>query len=144
MLAKLRGAVLILDRFRALQKRIYLFGTSTKLKFELPTEKKIGWYIIMPHSRTRTIWNFIVLMLLVYTATLVPYRTAFIELEDETNMILPAFDIIVDIMYIIDMGLNFFMAYEDRDKKVETRLKYIAINYFQTWWALDFLACIPF
>ena len=29
LLAKLRGAVLILDRFRALQKRIYLFGTST-------------------------------------------------------------------------------------------------------------------
>ena len=75
----------MLDRFASLQKRIYLFGTSTKLKFEIEVEKKIGWYIIMPSSKVRTIWNIVVLWLLVYTATLVPYRTAFIETEDETS-----------------------------------------------------------
>ena len=121
-----------------------MFGTSTKLKFEIEPEKKIGWYIIMPSSRTRTIWNFVVLWLLVYTATLVPYRTAFIEKEDERSNFLPMFDVFVDIMYIVDLILNFFMAYEDRDKKIETKMRMIASNYLSGWFALDFLACIPF
>ena len=144
LLAKLKGAVIVLETFRTLQKRIYLFGTSTKLKFEIATEKQIGWYIIMPNSTFRNVWNLVVLMLLVYTATLVPYRTAFIEAEDERNIILPTFDVIVDIMYMFDLILNFFMAYENSDKKTETRLNWIACHYLQSWFTLDFLACIPF
>jgi hypothetical protein len=45
---------------------------------------------------------------------------------------------------MLDFVLNFFMAYEDRDKKVETRLRYIAVNYIKTWFMLDFISCIPF
>jgi hypothetical protein len=36
------------------------------------------------------------------------------------------------------------MAYEDRDKKIEVRLRFIAINYLQGWLMIDFLSCIPF
>ena len=98
----------------------------------------------MPQSRVRTAWNFVVLWLLGYTATFVPYRTAFIEKEDETSNFLPMFDAFVDFMYTVDLVLNFFMAFEDKDKKLETRMKMIAIHYLQTWFPLDFLACIPF
>lgn len=144
LLVKAKGASLINLKFEGLKRRMYLFGTSTKLKFEIGPEDKVGWYIIMPQSRVRTVWNFVVLWLLGYTATIVPYRTAFIEREDETNNFLPMFDIFVDFMYTVDLVLNFFMAFEDKDKKLETRMKMIAVNYFQTWFPLDFLACIPF
>lgn len=38
MLAKAKGAVLVLDRFSSLTRRIYLFGTSKKLKYEIEKE----------------------------------------------------------------------------------------------------------
>lgn len=47
-------------------------------------------------------------------------------------------------MYAIDFLLNFLMAYEDRDRKIEVRLKYIAFNYLQGWLLVDLLSCIPF
>ena len=77
-----------------------------------------------------------------YTATLVPYRTIFIE--DEGTSFLFYFDMFVDLLYFIDLILNFLMAYEDADKKLEVRLKKIASNYLQSWFFLDFLSCIPF
>ena len=50
----------------------------------------------------------------------------------------------VDVLYFIDLILNFLMAYEDADKKLECRLKKIASNYLKSWFFLDFLSCIPF
>lgn len=79
MLAKAKGAVLVLDRFSSLTRRIYLFGTSKKLKFEVEKEQKVYWFIIMPHGIIRMIWNFIVFILLMYTAIFLPYSTAFID-----------------------------------------------------------------
>lgn len=38
LLAKAKGAVLVLDRFSQLTRRIYLFGTSKKLKYRLEEE----------------------------------------------------------------------------------------------------------
>ena len=66
-------------------------------------------------------------------------------------------------MYTLDLILNFFMAFEDKDKKVQVSLKVIAINYLkgwfvgcgdpdadtmidreQSWFLTDLLAVIPF
>ena len=138
-MAKVKGAVLVLDRFKSLSRRIYLFGTSKKLKLAIEEEREIPCYIILPESRVRMIWNLIVFFLLMYTATLVPYRTIFID-EEEKFTFLFFFDAIVDVLYFTDLVLNFFMAYEDVDKRQETRLKKIAINYLNSWFFLDFLS----
>jgi hypothetical protein len=141
MLAKAKGAVLVLDRFSSLTRRIYLFGTSKKLKFEIEKDEKIYWFVIMPEGRVRMIWNFVVLLLLIYTAIFVPFQTAFIE---EDTKLINDLETFMDSMFITDFILNFLMAYEDRDKKVEVRLRYIAMNYLQGWLMVDFLSCIPF
>jgi len=47
-------------------------------------------------------------------------------------------------MFILDFLLNFVMAYEDTDKKIEVRFRYIIVNYFKNWFLFDFLACIPY
>ena len=64
VLAKAKGAVLVLNVFRQLTRRIYLFGTSKKLKYVVEQERKPHWYIILPNSITHTVWNVIVLLLL--------------------------------------------------------------------------------
>jgi hypothetical protein len=78
-----------------------------------------------------------------YTASFVPYRTAFIENEDPRMEVISKIDFLIDIMYILDFCINFLIAYEDRDKKIETRLRFIAINYIKTWFFMDLVSCIP-
>ena len=90
-------------------------------------------------------WNLIILFLLLYTATLVPGRTVFRDDETwESHKFLLSFDILVDLLYLMDLILNFFMAFEDRDKKLEIRLKEIASNYLRSWFLPDLLSCVPF
>jgi hypothetical protein len=36
-------------------------------------------FVLMPESKIKTFWNILMSLLLIYTATFVPYRTAFID-----------------------------------------------------------------
>ena len=63
---------------------------------------------------------------------------------DEDTPLSKDLETVMDTMFITDFFLNFLMAYEDRDKKIEVRLRYIAINYLQGWLMVDLLSCIPF
>ena len=38
-----------------------------------------AWYIIMPEDKFKTIWNITVILLLLYTSTVVPFQVAFID-----------------------------------------------------------------
>ncbi len=64
---------MVLDRFSSLTRRIYLFGTSKKLKYLVEAEPAPSWFVILPESRVRLTWNLIVLLLLLYTACFTPY-----------------------------------------------------------------------
>jgi hypothetical protein len=119
-IAKIKGAVLVLVRFGDLEKRINLFGTSIQFDFELNEELKPAIYIILPNSRFKTGWNFIMIFLLLYTATFVPIRTAFI---DEVTPMFEAFEYTVDGCFIFDLFVNFLSAYTDQDKNLEIGLK---------------------
>jgi hypothetical protein len=124
-----------------LKTRLYLFGTSKQLKFEVEKEDIPGWYIINHGSTASDTWNIIILCCLAYTAAVVPYRTAFNVVDcqhpNTTFSIVYYTDFIVDTMYTLDLILNFFMAFEDKDKKVHVTLKAIAINYLKGW----FVSC---
>ena len=76
-----------------------------------------------------------------YTACFVPFQTAFVDEDTDLSKDL---ETVMDTMFITDFFLNFLMAYEDRDKKIEVRLRYIAMNYLQGWLLVDLLSCIPF
>ena len=94
----------------------------------------------MPQSRVKMVWNLIMILLLMYTATYVPYKTAFL---DDTSQGLFVFDIFVDTLFFLDIFVNFFSGYEVGDH-VETRKGKIAKKYLKSWFTLDLLACLPF
>ena len=52
-------------------------------------------------------------------------------------------DWVVDIIFIMDLFVNFMTAYEKRDGLQETRLGLIAKNYLKGWFIIDFMACFP-
>ena len=47
-------------------------------------------------------------------------------------------------MFWVDLVMNFFMAYEKEDLKVEHNRKKIIINYLSGWFLIDFCSVFPF
>mmetsp|Transcript_3992 Transcript_3992/g.6006 ORF Transcript_3992/g.6006 Transcript_3992/m.6006 type:complete len:88 (+) Transcript_3992:1578-1841(+) len=86
-------------------------------------------------------WNIIMILLLAYTASFLPYRTAFVDEDSDGFNIL---ENIIDVLFILDLFVNFVSAYTDQDKNLETRPKVIAMEYLRSWFFFDAFACIPF
>lgn len=82
------------------------------------------------------------MVLLCYTATFLPLRTAFMEVDP---MGLFEFELIIDVLFMIDLIINFISAYTDKNTGfIEVRFKKIAKGYITSWFLLDLTACIPF
>jgi len=129
-----RLAALVKIQFESLNKKLFLFGSSKKQAEPKPDYIK-RWYILMPDDKLKIFWNMVVLFLLSYTATIVPYRTASFWF---------VFDVCVDVLFLIDLFVNMFSAVEKGDNKYETRICYILLHYMRTWFFLDLIAVIPF
>ena len=52
--------------------------------------------------------------------------------------------IIIDIIYILDIIINFFRAYQNFDENLILKSKKIIANYLKTWFFFDFIQGIPF
>ena len=50
---------------------------------------------------------------------------------------------IIDFMYIFDLIINFYRSYYNYDEYLVKSNIYICINYFKTWFLLDFICSIP-
>lgn len=99
--------------------------------------------IILPDSTFKVIWNIILVFVLLLTATFVPFQLAF--LDDDNIESLPVFllNTFMDSIFIADIMINFFSAYERPGGLPETRLKVITTNYATTWFFFDLIAAVP-
>ena len=104
--------------------------------------KDIPPYIIGPKSRFKPLWNIIIIILLAYTATYMPYKTCFI---DEPSTMAEAVDWSVDALFMIDILVNFLAAHNDNaDGSWTTAPRQIARDYLRGWFACDLLSVMPF
>ena len=103
-------------------------------------DKKHQFCIILPDSTFNERWDILTGCLLVYVGIFVPLRVAFF---DKMTGFLLFFETLVDIIFAIDIVLNFFTAYE-KNKTIEVRHKKIASRYFRGWFLIDVFATIPF
>jgi len=113
-----------------------LFGQSYN---SLSLKKKMC--LIMPNHRFKSIWTITIIVLLIYTAIFVPYKIAFIEDESLAQLVI---DAVVDILFGLDIVINFLSARETSSGKLITDHKKIAKAYLSGWFWLDLLACFPF
>jgi hypothetical protein len=98
---------------------------------------KIAPYMIMPTNKFRTYWNILIIFLLIYTATYMPYDVAFI---DTPSTLSNNIDYAVDALFSIDIILTFFTTYEEPDGTIRHRLPDIARSYIKSWFFLDLIA----
>ena len=73
------GGARIIRRFSDLSEFITIFGASKKIDLDIEEEIIPLPIVLMPENPIKMFWNFVIMMLLLYTATFVPYRTAFID-----------------------------------------------------------------
>ena len=97
--------------------------------------------VLMPDSKILSVWNVIMMILLLYTATYIPFKTAYIETETD---LVGNIELATDALFFMDVIFNFLSAYELPDKNVEFRMPRIAINYITSWFLIDCVSCIPF
>lgn len=87
-------------------------------------------------------WNIIIMLLLIYTATFLPIRTAFMESDPPG---LYESELFIDALFFCDVYMNLVTAFVDKNTGfIEVGFKKIAYNYISSWFFLDLTACIPF
>ena len=105
-------------------------------------------------------WDWLVLALVTYTAVVTPYMASFVltlvqerkELDqgedkgsnNDYSDPLVIVDYVVDVMFVVDIFINFRTTYVDSSNEVISSPCRIAVHYIKTWFIIDILAAIPF
>jgi hypothetical protein len=103
---------------------------------------RMPWYVLNPESSFCRGWNFVMSLLLVYTAILMPVRVAFFETVyfDSWTIL----ELCVDALFLVDVVINCFLSYNGKDGAMETSLKKVFCTYLRSWFIVDIVACVPF
>ncbi|KAK3083375.1 hypothetical protein FSP39_021037 [Pinctada imbricata] len=125
-------------------------------------EVKKSKYIIAHYGIFKIGWDWLILLCTFYTAIMVPYNAAFTVVKGpddqeagSSNMtsttkqrstmkdsIYP--DVVVEILFMIDIVLNFRTSFLSKSGQIVYASRLIVINYVKGWFLLDLLAAIPF
>ena len=110
-----------------------------------PSARKRSGYLIDPRSsKFMGHWDVVGLMALVFTALVTPYEISFLE----GGTVNPLFIVnrVVDMIFIVDLVLQFSLVYEDemiKDASLRwiTDRRKITIHYLKGWFSVDLVSC---
>ena len=80
------------------------------------------------------------MILMIYTATVFPFLTCFLDEVSNFNF---GLDLFIDSCFLTDIVLNFFTVFQKNDGKFETDKSKIAVNYLKSWFWIDSFTTIP-
>ncbi|XP_068205687.1 potassium voltage-gated channel unc-103 isoform X10 [Palaemon carinicauda] len=138
-------------------KIIHNFNTVLSLGADVLPEYKlqsprIHKWTILHYSPFKAVWDWIILLLVIYTAVFTPYVAAFLLNEqeqarknhDQYDSPIVYIDLIVDIMFMVDIVINFRTTYVNHNDEVVSHPGKIALHYLRGWFLIDVVAAIPF
>nr|XP_033787970.1 potassium voltage-gated channel subfamily H member 2 isoform X2 [Geotrypetes seraphini] len=131
--------------------QVLSLGADVLPEYKLQAPRIHKW-TILHYSPFKAVWDWLILLLVIYTAIFTPYSAAFLLNEQETRdpkctyacNPLNVVDLMVDIMFIIDILINFRTTYVNCNEEVVSHPGKIAIHYFKGWFLIDMVAAIPF
>ncbi len=100
-------------------------------------------HILLHYCAFKAIWDWIILVLTFYTAIMVPYNVA-LKNKTSEDVSLLVVDSIVDVIFFIDIVLNFHTTYVGPGGEVVSDPKIIRLNYLKSWFVIDLLSCLPY
>ncbi|KAK3552769.1 hypothetical protein QTP86_022349 [Hemibagrus guttatus] len=132
--------------------QVLSLGADVLPEYKLQAPRIHKW-TILHYSPFKAVWDWLILLLVLYTAVFTPYSAAFLlsEHQDDgradcgyTCNPLNVVDLVVDVMFIIDIVINFRTTYVNRNDEVVSHPGRIAQHYFKGWFLIDIVAAIPF
>ncbi|XP_041939359.1 potassium voltage-gated channel subfamily H member 6 isoform X1 [Alosa sapidissima] len=124
-------------------------------EYKLHKAETHSW-IMLHYSPFKAVWDWVILILVLYTAVFTPYSAAFLLDERELGIgsadgacgyacnPLGVADVVVDVLFIVDIVINLRTTYVDRIDEVVTQPRRIAVHYLKGWFFIDLVAAIPF
>ncbi|XP_063068741.1 potassium voltage-gated channel subfamily H member 7 [Engraulis encrasicolus] len=132
--------------------QVLSLGADVLPEYKLQTTR-IDKFTILHYSPFKAVWDWLILLLVIYTAIFTPYSAAFLlnDLEEQRRREcgyscspLNVVDLMVDIMFIVDILINFRTTYVNANEEVVSHPAKIAVHYFKGWFLIDMVAAIPF
>uniref|UniRef100_A0A8C7WM87 Potassium voltage-gated channel subfamily H member 2 n=1 Tax=Oryzias sinensis TaxID=183150 RepID=A0A8C7WM87_9TELE len=132
--------------------QVLSLGADVLPEYKLQAPRIHKW-TVLHYSPFKAVWDWLILLLVIYTAILTPYSAAFLLNDQEEAAMqscgyscspLNVVDLIVDIMFIIDILINFRTTYVNSNDEVVSHPVRIAVHYFKGWFLIDMVAAIPF
>ncbi|KAL2085358.1 hypothetical protein ACEWY4_018678 [Coilia grayii] len=131
--------------------QVLSLGADVLPEYKLQAPRIHKW-TVLHYSPFKAVWDWLILLLVIYTAIVTPYSAAFLLNDQEDQRIqacgyscpLNVVDLIVDIMFIIDILINFRTTYVNANDEVVSHPIKIAVHYFKGWFLIDMVAAIPF
>ncbi|KTG04989.1 hypothetical protein cypCar_00006301 [Cyprinus carpio] len=132
--------------------QVLSLGADVLPEYKLQTPR-IDKFTILHYSPFKAVWDWLILLLVIYTAVFTPYSAAFLlnDVEEQKRREcgyscspLNVVDLIVDIMFIVDILINFRTTYVNANEEVVSHPAKIAVHYFKGWFFIDMVAAIPF
>ncbi|XP_032499527.1 potassium voltage-gated channel subfamily H member 2 isoform X1 [Phocoena sinus] len=133
--------------------QVLSLGADVLPEYKLQAPRIHRW-TVLHYSPFKAVWDWLILLLVIYTAVFTPYSAAFLLKETEEGPPAPdcgyacqplaVVDLIVDIMFIVDILINFRTTYVNANEEVVSHPGRIAVHYFKGWFLIDMVAAIPF
>nr|XP_003942481.1 potassium voltage-gated channel subfamily H member 6 isoform X1 [Saimiri boliviensis boliviensis] len=132
--------------------QVLSLGADVLPEYKLQAPRIHRW-TILHYSPFKAVWDWLILLLVIYTAVFTPYSAAFLLSDQDesqrgacgyTCSPLTMVDLIVDIMFVVDIVINFRTTYVNNNDEVVSHPRRIAIHYFKGWFLIDMVAAIPF
>ncbi|KAF2882474.1 hypothetical protein ILUMI_23699, partial [Ignelater luminosus] len=132
--------------------QVLSLGADVLPEYKLQNPKLHNW-TILHYSPFKAAWDWLILVLVMYTAIFTPYVAAFLLSEpDYSNKKSKKYgddpivliDLIVDVTFIVDILINFRTTYVSGNDEVVSHPGRIAVHYLKGWFLIDLVAAIPF
>ena len=133
--------------FRFRKKKKAFKAENQHLEFSAPTKPNVKYppFILSCNDPKRVGWDLGIMVLLIYIAVVTPIRIGFDqEAGKENDPFFYYLEKVIDVVFIMDIFLNFCTSYFNEDDKEIIDRRKMAIQYLQTWFFLDFISSIPF
>uniref|UniRef100_A0A3B4GD92 Voltage-gated delayed rectifier potassium channel KCNH4 n=1 Tax=Pundamilia nyererei TaxID=303518 RepID=A0A3B4GD92_9CICH len=103
-------------------------------------------FILLHYSVSKALWDWLILLATFYVAVTVPYNVSFTPHDDAITAARSTIvsDIAVEMLFIIDIIMNFRTTYVSQSGQVVYEPRSICIHYATTWFFVDLVAALPF
>ncbi|XP_077339481.1 voltage-gated inwardly rectifying potassium channel KCNH3 [Lithobates pipiens] len=124
-----------------------VFGEKPRVPEYKVVSMRKSPFILLHYGPFKACWDCLILLATFYVAVTVPYSVCFSSAKEEGTQSPrsppSACDLAVEILFILDIILNFRTTFVSQSGQVVFSSRLIFIHYTRTWFLLDLLAALP-